>query len=66
MWEEYDPQTDAILCLKPEEAKAYPLGTRVIFNDVECSVVHKQPIHEAQEVVGICIYFKPFETNNVT
>lgn len=66
MWELYDPQTDSILCLKPDEARDYPLGTRAIFNDVEFSVVHQQPICDAVsgEVKGFFIYFKPIATSN--
>ena len=67
MWELYDPQTDSILCLKPEEARDYPLGKRAVFNDVEFSVVHQQPIRDAVsgEVKGFFIYFKPIGTGNV-
>jgi hypothetical protein len=67
MWEQYAPQTDSILCLEPERAQAYPLGTRAIFNDVEFAVARRQPIRDAgsQEVKGFFIYFKPVGHENV-
>ena len=61
MWKEYDPATDSVLCLKPNQAKDYPLGTRAHFNGVEFVVVKQQPIRDAtsQEVHGFFVFFKP-------
>ena len=67
MWEQYDPATDSILCLKPDEARDYPLGTRALFNNVEFSVVKHEAIRDAvsQEVAGFFIYFKPVGIEDV-
>jgi hypothetical protein len=59
MWEEFDPATDCTLCLKADEAGNYPIGKRVLFNDVEFAVAHHQPLRGS-----VFIYFKPVDQEN--
>jgi hypothetical protein len=67
MWEQYDPATDSILCLKPDQAQKYPLGTLVFFSGVEFRAVKHEAIRDAvsQQVAGYFIYFKPVGREDV-